>query len=113
MTAEDTDPGAASRRALRPSDLGTRAGSTGRSVPPTPSRPFSPSIQVRGSGDFRAGIHRLSKRRQLKVRPDYLRGLLDGLGIEPARVRQLPVLSPEKFDQVKARVEEIRVARRK
>jgi hypothetical protein len=48
---------------------------------------------------------------QLKVRPDYLRGLLDGLGIEPARVHQLPVLSPEQFDQVKARVEEIRAAR--
>jgi hypothetical protein len=33
--------------------------------------------------------------RQLKVRSDYLQGVLDGLGIEPARVRQLPVLSPE------------------
>jgi hypothetical protein len=51
--------------------------------------------------------------RQLKVRSDYLRGLLDGLGIGPAKVRQLPVLSPEKFDQVKARVEGIRGARTK
>ena len=51
--------------------------------------------------------------RQLKVRSDYLRGLLDGLGIEPARVRQLPVLSPEQFDQVKARVEGFRGARAK
>ena len=51
--------------------------------------------------------------RQLTVRSDYLRGLLDGLGIEPARVRQLPVLSPERFDQVKVRVEEIRGARAK
>jgi hypothetical protein len=51
--------------------------------------------------------------RQLKVRADYLRGLLDGLGIEPARVRQLPVLSPEQFDQVKARVEGVRAARAK
>ena len=51
--------------------------------------------------------------RQLKVRSDYLRGLLDGLGIEPAKVRQLPVLSPEQFDQVKARVEGIRGARAK
>ena len=49
--------------------------------------------------------------RQLKVRSDYLRGLLDGLGIEPARVRQLLVLSPEQFDQVQARVEGIRAVR--
>ena len=51
--------------------------------------------------------------RQLKVRSDYLRGLLDGLGIEPAKVRQLPVLSPEQFDQVKAWVEGVRGARAK
>ena len=51
--------------------------------------------------------------RQLKVRSDYLRGLLDGLGIEPAKVRQLPILSPEQFDQVQARVEEVRAARAK
>ena len=51
--------------------------------------------------------------RQLKVRSDYLRGLLDGLGIEPAKVRQLPVLSPEQFDQIEARVEGIRGARAK
>ena len=51
--------------------------------------------------------------RQLKVRSDYLRGLLDGLGIEPARVRQLPVLSPDQFDQVKPRVEGVRAARAK
>jgi hypothetical protein len=49
--------------------------------------------------------------RQLKVRSDYLRGLLDGLGIEPARVRHLPVLSPEQFDQVQARVEGVRAAK--
>jgi hypothetical protein len=49
--------------------------------------------------------------RQLKVRFDYLRGLLDGLGIEPAKVHQLLVLSPEQFDQVKARVEGVRAAR--
>jgi hypothetical protein len=49
--------------------------------------------------------------RQLKVRSDYLLGLLDGLGTEPAKVRQLPVLSPEQFDQVKARVEVVRAAR--
>jgi hypothetical protein len=55
MIAEDTVLGAASRRASRPSDFGSRAGSTGPFVPPTPS---SPSIQVRGSSDFRAGIHR-------------------------------------------------------
>ena len=36
--------------------------------------------------------------RQLKVRSDYLQGVLDGLGIEPAKVRHLPVLSPEQFD---------------
>jgi hypothetical protein len=41
--------------------------------------------------------------RQLEVHSDYLRGLLDGMGIEPAKVRQLPVLSPEQFNQVKAR----------
>jgi hypothetical protein len=46
--------------------------------------------------------------RQLKVRSDYLQGILDGLGIEPARVRHLPVLSPEQFDQVEARVEGVR-----
>ena len=51
--------------------------------------------------------------RQLKVRSDHLRGLLDGLGIEPAKVRQLPVLSPEQFDRVKARVEGIRGVRAK
>jgi hypothetical protein len=51
--------------------------------------------------------------RQLKVRSDYLRGLLDGLGIEPVRVRQPPVLSPEQFDQVQARVEGVRAARTK
>jgi hypothetical protein len=51
--------------------------------------------------------------RQLKVRPDYLRGVLDGMGIEPVKVRQLPVLSPEQFDQVKARVEGVRAARAK
>ena len=51
--------------------------------------------------------------RQLKVRFDYLRGLLDGMGIEPPKVRQLPVLSPEQFDQVKARIGEIREAKRK
>ena len=39
------------------------------------------------------------------------RGLRDGLGIEPAKVRQLPVLSPEQFDQVQARVEGIRAVR--
>jgi hypothetical protein len=48
--------------------------------------------------------------RQLKVRSDYLRGLLDGLGIEPARVRQLLVPNPEQFDQVKARAEAVRAA---
>jgi hypothetical protein len=88
-------------RASRPLDLGARAGSMGPFVPPIPSRPFSPSIQVRGSGDFRAGIPRLLMGRQLNVRSDYLRGLLDGLGIEPAKVRQLPVLSPEQFEVVK------------
>ena len=51
--------------------------------------------------------------RQLKVRVDYLQGLLDGMGIEPARVRQLPVLSPEQFDHVKARVEAVRASRAK
>ena len=51
--------------------------------------------------------------RQLQVRSHYLRGLLDGLGMEPARVRQLSVLSPEQFDQVKARVEEVRATREK
>jgi hypothetical protein len=51
--------------------------------------------------------------RQLKVRSDYLRGLLDGLGIEPGKVRQLLILSPEEFDQVKARLGEIREAKRK
>jgi hypothetical protein len=51
--------------------------------------------------------------RDLQVRSDYLRGLLDGLGIEPVKVRQLPVLSPEQFDQVKARVEGVRAARTK
>jgi hypothetical protein len=49
--------------------------------------------------------------RQLKVRSDYLQGVLDGMGIEPSRVCQLPVLSPEQFDQVKARVEGVRAAR--
>jgi len=51
--------------------------------------------------------------RQLKLRLDYLRGLLDGMGIEPAKVRHLPVLSPEQFDQVQARVEGVRAARAK
>jgi hypothetical protein len=51
--------------------------------------------------------------RQLKVRSDYLRGLLDGLGTEPAKIRQLRVLSPDQFDQVKARVEAVRAARGK
>jgi hypothetical protein len=51
--------------------------------------------------------------RQLKVRSDYLQGVLDGMGIEPTRVRQLPVLSPKQFDQVKARVEGVRAARGK
>jgi hypothetical protein len=51
--------------------------------------------------------------RQLKVRADYLQGILDGMGIEPTKVRQLPVLSPEQFDQVKARVEGVRNARAK
>jgi hypothetical protein len=49
--------------------------------------------------------------RRLKVHSDYLRGLLDGLGIEPAKVRHLPVLSPEQFEQVQARVEGIRAVR--
>ena len=48
--------------------------------------------------------------RQLKVRSDYLRGLLDGMGIEPATLRYLPVLSPEQFDQVQARVAGVRTA---
>jgi hypothetical protein len=52
-------------------------------------------------------------RRQLKVRSDSLRGLLDGLGTEPAKVRQLPVLSPEQCDQVEARVEGVRAAKTK
>jgi hypothetical protein len=52
-------------------------------------------------------------RRQLKVRSDSLRGLVDGLGIEPAKVRQLFVLGRERFDQVKARVEGVRAARAK
>jgi hypothetical protein len=51
--------------------------------------------------------------RQLEVRSDYLRGLLDGMGIELSRVRQPPVLSSEKFDQVQARVQELRAARSK
>ena len=50
--------------------------------------------------------------RQLKGRSDYPRSLLDGLEIEPAKVRQLPVLSPEQFDRVKARVEEARTAQK-
>jgi hypothetical protein len=45
--------------------------------------------------------------------PSTFRGLRDGLGIEPAKVRQLPILSPEQFDQVQARVEEVRAARAK
>jgi hypothetical protein len=48
-----------------------------------------------------------------RAQSEYLRGLLDGLGIELVRVRQLPVLSPEQFDQVKARVEEVRATREK
>jgi hypothetical protein len=51
--------------------------------------------------------------RQLKVSSDYFRALLDGLGIEPAKVRQLPVLRLEQFDQIKTRVEEVRAARAK
>lgn len=51
--------------------------------------------------------------RQLKVRSDDLRGILDGMEIEPARVRQLLVPSPQQFDQVKARVEGVRAARAK
>jgi hypothetical protein len=38
--------------------------------------------------------------------------VLDGLGIEPATVRQLMVLSPEQFDQVRARVEAGRTAKK-
>jgi hypothetical protein len=38
-------------------------------------------------------------------------GRIGGMGIEPAKVRQLRVLNPEQFDQVKARVEGLRAAR--
>jgi hypothetical protein len=50
--------------------------------------------------------------RQLKIRSDYLRGLLDGLGIEPAKAGQLLVLNPEQFLQVRTRVEKGRSARK-
>jgi hypothetical protein len=59
------------------------------------------------------GINLNAACRSLHVRPDYLRGLLDGLGIEPAKLSQLLVLSPEQFNQVKARIASVRAARGK
>jgi hypothetical protein len=51
--------------------------------------------------------------RRLKVRSDYLRGVLDGLGIEPVKAGQLLVLNPEQFQQVRAQVEKGRAVEAK